>query len=208
MAKRDPKTGRLSGKISNVVLYTWKGKEVLRALGLPGKRKPTAGQLLHRKRFALASALNRKFRALRIKSFAEEPGQTDASLAQTCIMSAIDATGSDFRIDYSKLKWSRGPLTKPEDLVVQISEAGSVRFQWKPDKFCRLSSHSDRAILVAYCEDDPYPYFEADGSKRFLGHAVLSIPPATGKQYHTWMMFRSDNGKLRSECVYGGVLTS
>jgi hypothetical protein len=208
MAKTNGTNGRFSGKVGNIVGAEWNGVFYIRALPSKNNKPATRTQQVHRRKFALASAFNRKLRTLRELSYGEVPFQTGASLAQKYIFQAMEGTGAEARINFSRLLLASGPLAKGEEVTVILGQPGTILFRWKTKGWSKTCRPDDKAILIAYSEDAAYPDFVFDGPARHTGEARLQIRYSKGETIHTWLAFRSADGKMRSDSVYGGEARS
>jgi hypothetical protein len=196
-----------SGKIHNVVIAKWNGITYIR--GLPSDIRPkkrTERQLINQERFKLANHLVTLFRPLFKVSIEQEIGQSASSSAMSAMLRhAITGEYPNLSLDHSRLLVARGSLPPATNARCESTEAGVLKFDWTDETNATSKMYEyylNHAVLVAYC--DGAVYFDLNGVNRSRLSGELKYPSLSGKKVHTWIFFRNDDFKLKSDSVYTG----
>jgi hypothetical protein len=195
-----------SGKISNVVVAQWNGITYIRSLPTQSKkRKPSEKQLHNRLRFQIANQVVTIFRSLFKLSIEEVKGQSASSSAMSKLLQDAITPGLD--IDFSRLMVSRGTLPPATGAKVESIEPGVLKFQWTDEVSVnnkKKDYDKNQVLLVAYIQNEGQLFYDLHGVKRSTLSGELKIEGHSGKKLHTWICFRSDDFKLKSDSVYVG----
>jgi hypothetical protein len=171
-------------------------------------RKQTFAQEVQKAKFSTAQGFLRNFGPLLTTSFQEVAGLTPRNEALAIVLNqAIGGIYPNLMIDYGLLLVSKGSLKKPVNPNVASTQPGKLTFTWTDDTGSGNAKAGDKAILVAYDEQYGDVIFITDGAARSSRHAELDADFFSGKPVHTWFGFISENGKLRSDSTYTGVIT-
>ena len=196
-----------SGKIHNVVIAKWNGITYIR--GLPDNIRPkkrTERQELNQERFKLANHLVTLFRPLFKVSIEQVVGQSASSSAMSSMLrNAITGVYPNLSLDHSRLQVARGSLPPATNARCESIEEGVLRFHWTDETNANSKLYDynlNHAVLVANC--DGAVYFDLNGVIRGMLSGELRMPTLSGKKVHTWIFFRSDDFKLKSDSVYTG----
>lgn len=200
--------GGFAGKVGTVVGSTWKGISYMRSLPAVKKnRKVTEAQQLQQAKFALATAFFGGFTPLVNSSFKSTPKLTARNTALGIVLTqAIGGVYPNLFIDYSMVLVAKGSLKKADNPVVISPAAGKLRFNWTDNAGMGNAIALDMAILVAYSGDTNDVLFTLDGASRASGESQLDVPYFSGKLVHTWISFRSPDGKLTADSMYTGTV--
>lgn len=201
--------GGWSGKVGTVVGSTWRGKEVMRAKPVFSKnRKLSPAQEAQHAKFAMAGHFLRNFGSLIETSFQPVAGKTGKNEATAIVLNeAISGVYPNFMIDYGLVLVSKGSLKKPVNPDAISHLAGKIKFTWTNDSGSGNAKPSDKAILVSYDEQYGDVIYSAIVGTRADEEAVLDVSYFSGKPVHTWLAFKSGNGRLCSDSSYTGVVS-
>lgn len=123
------------------------------------------------------------------------------------LKNAVSGVYPDLQVDYNMAIVSRGSLPVSPAMQVVPGAAGAVRFQWTDNSGIGAAKATDKAILVAYCEELDQCVYTIGPALRSAGNAELPLSLLTGKEVHTWLAFISENGKDTASSVYTGSIT-
>lgn len=199
--------GAISGKVGTVVGSSWKGKPYLRSVPARRKnRKLSDAEKAQRAKFRMAADLVNHLSSLILDSYQAVAGQSERNVALSIIMSqAIGGAYPNFMFDYGLVSVAKGSLKKPSIPNVESTLPGKLRFTWTDDSGFGNASPDDEAILVAFDEQTGELVYSIHGL-RDEEQAVLDVPSFSGKPVHTWLAFRSVDGKRCSDSGYTGVV--
>jgi hypothetical protein len=200
--------GAMSGTVGNMVASKWREVEFVRGKGGFRTDNPSAAQLVQRAKFKLVTSFTRSIAELlntTYTDFTSKMTGMNLALAQI-IQNAVTGTYPNFSLDYSRILISNSfklPITQASALA---AEPGKVGFTWEDISDIRGPEPDDQSILVAYCPEIGHSVYTWEGPPRSAGTASLSASPFRGKQVHTWLAFRSLDGKV-STSFYTGAVT-
>lgn len=200
--------GGFSGKVGTVVGSTWNGIPYMRSLPTVSKNRiPTAGQQAQRAKFAMAANFLNNFSSLIETSFQPVAGQTPRNVASSIVLThAIAGVYPNLMIDYGLVLVSKGSLKKAVNPDVESHLPGKLKFTWTNDAGSGNANALDKAILVAYDEQFGDVIYTTEGADRSTGEAILDVAFFAGKPVHTWMAFRSSDGRIVADSLYTGVV--
>lgn len=101
---------------------------------------------------------------------------------------------------------SRGALPNATAPAVSIS-GSNVNFTWTSNAGTGSAKATDKAVLVAYCEDMRSAVYTTTGTDRSTGSDSLDVSNFSGKKVQTYIGFISEDGKLLANSIYTGELT-
>lgn len=212
MARHNGLLNSFSGKIGPIVGTTWNGMPVMRSKPrIKSNATLSEAQLAQKARFALGMRFVQAMGGLVNISYQAGYGKTAKNAALSRILSqAVGGVFPDLYIDYSAVEIARGELKKAANAAVVITEDQQLRFTWTDNTGIGTATATDQAILVAYCPETDNLLWTADGGRRDAGEGLLDIGVLmkvhNGRPYkaHTWMSFRSGDGKRVADGVYTG----
>jgi len=198
----------ISGRIGNLVYVTYRGKQCVRALPKKRSGKPTKPQLIQRERFRLVTQRLCGFTPLFNIGFQHPRGRMAAYnyAVSYAYKHALTGKFPDFRLDFSKMLFTCGPLAPAYQPKAENMGYESIRFSWQyknwfPDKA------NDRAVLIAVCEEPLLFFFTHAQVPRISEIGFLHTPGMAGKKLHTYIGFTDAFGKKAADSVYTGELT-
>lgn len=120
----------------------------------------------------------------------------------------------DIKLDYSKVKVSKGKLPAPVNPTVKL-ENGILKFTWEVDPAWDYKLKRDQVMLLAYKPANRNSNFLLSGARRSEGTEELKVsirPTNQGSALkdefiETYMAFLSDDRKRISDSVYVGRVT-
>jgi hypothetical protein len=195
-----------SGKVGTVVGSSWKGINYMRSLPKFKKnRKVSEAQQGQQLKFTMASDFIGAFSPLFNTSYQRSEKKTGRNAALSNVIAmAIVGDYPNFSIDYSKVVIAKGSLKKGDNPTASSVSAGKLLFTWADNSGMGTATEGDKAILVAYCPETNDAIFTVSGPNRLAATAELDMPFFSGKRVHTWIAFRSPDGKLTANSVYTG----
>ena len=200
--------GGFSGKVGTVVGSTWRGISYMRSLPTRSKnRKPTEEQEVQQAKFKMAANFLRNFSQLFNVSYQPVAGQTGRNLALSNVLAqAMAGVYPNLMIDYGMVLVSKGSLKKAVNPAVVSNLPGKLKFTWTNDTGSGNAKTSDKAIMVVYDEQFGDVIYSTSGANRSTGEAELDVTQFSGKPVHTWLAFRSADGRLVADSGYTGVI--
>jgi len=123
------------------------------------------------------------------------------------VKNAITGAYPDYEVDYAKVLISQGPLNAVAGLNIVGEEAGKLTFNWTNNSSNGLASETDKAVILIYSQDSGRYIFTTEGSARNTGTHQFDLQDLSGEQVHVWMAFASENGRLFSTSIYGGIVS-
>lgn len=197
-----------SGKVGTVVGSSWKGIAYMRSL--PQKKRNrslTEGQETQHAKFALASRFISRLSQLVTQCYQVENGRTARNSAISMVLTqAIVGVYPNLAIDHSMVLVAKGTLKKPLNAGVAANSPGKLKFTWTNDAGSGNAKPPDKSILVVYDEQSGDVIYTTEGAERSTGEAEIDVPLFSGKTVHTWLAFRSADGKLVADSGYTGVI--
>ena len=216
MARHSGILNEFSGKIGPVVGASWNGIQYMRSrpVSRSGKQLSDSQKEWHEK-FALGMRFIQAMGPLVNISYQSGYGKTTKNAALSRLLSqAIGGQYPDLYMDYSQVEIARGDLKKAANPAVELTEAQQFRFTWTDNTGMGNAAAKDRAILVVYCPETNDLIWTTDGGTRGEGQGLLdgkllmkSINNR-GFSLHTWLSFRSPDGKRVADSCYTGVVVS
>lgn len=200
--------GGFQGKVGTVVGSNWKNVPYMRSLPTRKKNaKQTQAQEEHRAKFSLGIRFIRSLSQLLKVSYQETASTTSRNNVLSDLMAqSIGGVYPDLVINYSTVQVARGSLKKADNPSVAAGAAGELVFSWTNKSGLGNSVSTDKAILAAYSPEVGEFMFSVDGATRADEEAVLDVRFFSGKEVHTWMSFRSANGKIVADSTYLGPI--
>lgn len=200
--------GVFSGKVGTVIGGSWKGIPYMRGRSLRKKgKKSTEAQAQQQAKFKLALEFIRAMNFLLDTSYEQSAGKTNKNLAlKQLLEQSIGGVYPDLFIDYGTVYVAKGSLKKADNPQVAAGEPGKLNFSWSDTSGLGNATSEDKAILVAYCPQMGDFMFNVNAAARSQGSDILDVRFFSGKEVHTWISFRSANGKQAADSVYTGSL--
>jgi Family of unknown function (DUF6266) len=214
MATHSGILGNFSGKIGPIVGGNWNGISYIRSK--PVRRSNTRLselQLARQAKFALGMRFIQAMGPLVNISYQSGYGKTAKNAALSRLLSqAVGGVYPDLYIDYPAVEIARGELKKAAGAAVDFTADNQLRFTWTDNTGMGTAATTDQAILVAYCPEKNDLIWIGNGGLRGDGEGLLGLQllmkVVEGSEItlHTWMSFRSGDGKRLADSCYTGVV--
>jgi len=196
-----------TGKINNRVGYILNGQWVERSIG-KWNNPPTDKQ---KPNLQATGIINNLFKPvmpyIRI-GFKEITRNTTRSAYNAAWsinrLNAIDTTSPNMEVDFTKAVFSQGDMPIVDEANVKVVEEG-IEFSWNPGYLADGMQLSDQAMLLAYCPEKEYAFYQLYGQRRIAGKDVLNLTKyPTQVTLHTYLTFISADGKSITDSIYTG----
>ena len=117
---------------------------------------------------------------------------------------AINTESPNLEVDFTKAVFSQGDMPIVDEVNVNVVEEG-IEFSWNPDYIVEGMQLSDQAMLLAYCPEKEYAFYQLYGERRIAGKDVLKMQRySTQVTIHTYLTFISADGKSITSSIYTG----
>jgi len=117
---------------------------------------------------------------------------------------AINTESPNLEVDFTKAVFSQGDMPIVDEVNVNVVEEG-IEFSWNPDYIVEGMQLSDQAMLLAYCPEKEYAFYQLYGERRIAGKDVLKMQRySTQVTIHTYLTFISADGKSITTSIYTG----
>jgi hypothetical protein len=208
MAKIDPRTGALSGKLGNMVYCNWNGITYVRSLPTQNPdREPSPAQLAQRQKFALGNRFASTLGPLLNLAFHNtKPKQTGKQAAFSYLSkNAITGVAPHFELDYPRILISSGVLPGTPEASATGNADGQVLFQWVNVGDKGYAATTDKVLLVLYCPALEQSIYNSAAADRRAERVTLDASPFSGHTVHSWLGFCTASGKRASNSIYTGT---
>jgi len=208
MAKsKDGFLGRLSGKIGNVVVSSWKGIPYI-------KSKPTSNpsntkaQQNQRSKFKMVISFINDIKPVINAGFKFNTDRmTEMNSATSYIMkNAVKGEHPELEIDFPSLLVARGDLPGPQQAAVHREPKRVLRFSWKFDTELGIKRGNDYVLALAYHPERERGIWLVDGSVlRKEEQLELKLPDNWDiTKVEPYLAFAAADGSDASDSVYLG----
>jgi hypothetical protein len=207
MAKIDPRTGALSGKLGDMIYSSWRGQPYVRKKPERNpNRKRTPAQLAQQQRFALAMHfINTMGPLLNLAFSTTKDRQTGKNAAHSYICkNAITGQAPDLELDFPHILISHGLLPGTTEASATPEANGQLKFQWISMGDKGFAANSDKVLLALYCPALESSMYHTSAADRKAETLVFDASPFSGHTVHSWLGFISEDGKLASDSIYTG----
>jgi len=117
---------------------------------------------------------------------------------------AINTESPNLEVDFTKAVFSQGDMPIVDEVNVNVVQEG-IEFSWNPDYIVEGMQLSDQAMLLAYCPEKEYAFYQLYGERRIAGKDVLKMQRySTQVTIHTYLTFISADGKSITSSIYTG----
>lgn len=210
MAKsKDGFFGKLSGKIGDVVVSSWKGIPYVKRKTVRNTSN-TRAQQNQRSKFGLIISFVNKVKPVINAGFKWNiDHMTELNSATSYNMKrAVKGEYPELEIDYPSVLVARGDLAAPSDARATDSGPNQITFSWTYNPEANADAE-DKGLILAYCPDLEQAVYEVEeGPERKDEHFILHIPARfSGYTMETYMAFISPDGEEASDSVYLGQVT-
>lgn len=201
--------GKLSGKIGNVVVSSWKGIPYIKSKP-SGNTSNTKAQQNQRNKFKLVIDFVNAVKPVINAGFKwNTERMTEMNSATSYIMkNALKGKHPELEIDYSSVLVTRGDLPVPQDAAVSRKEEGRLRFSWTFDSELGIQRGNDYVLALAYHPNRERGVWIADGSVlRKEEQLELSLPDEwDATKVEPYLAFAAADGSDASDSVYLGEM--
>lgn len=202
--------GGVSGKVGSVVGSSWRDINYLKGLPKISKKPKTAKQLEQQARFSLATRmLSPVAEYLRLGFSDVKHGRcTGYNVAvRNFLASAITGSSPDLEIDYPKVQFAKGTLSRAVDVVV-TPEAGKLAISWTSD-IIKLAMRVDDELIVLVYEplSNEYVVGPVNVQRQALTTDVAMPSDWSGLTVHVYVFFTSLTRDKASNSTYAGNVT-
>ena len=200
--------GGVSGRIGNVIISSWHGKEYVKSAPDIVKNPRTKEQVKQRSKFVVTMAFLKTMTPFIRVGYqsASEDRRTPTNAASSYIMknAFTNDSGSlelDCSLDYSKVLVSMGDLTASEIIISEFKN-GELTVYWN-SVLDGNAKNNDQAMLLAYNSSLSASIYDIAVGKRSFGSAKLELPYSwNNNDIHIYLAFRSAEGNKVSDSVY------
>ncbi|MET1056469.1 MAG: DUF6266 family protein [Pedobacter sp.] len=207
MATSKKKNAPFTGKVGNTVTYLLNGQWVKRTIG-KNDGPPTVLQLATRMMLSLLANLFKPVKGLINVGFALQAKNTTKNAHNIATIEnklvALKGNYPNLEINYPGVIFSKGTMPVNPEMEVSIMGTGLI-FTWDAELLMKGMHPSDRVIMIAYCPEKKYAFYEVDGARREEGSDYLPLLRYRESVIiHTYAAFISANKKNISTTVYTG----
>lgn len=205
--------GEVSGTVGTVVGAVVRGVATIRSKPRKSGKQAVQSQLNQQYKFAIVVAFMHHFKSildLGLRSYTRKMSTTNAAV-QHALKNAITGVAPNFKLDFSRVLFSKGSLENSLNLVLTPPVSGGKLFvTWDPaEEFSDaelLVRNLDEATFVVYNETSTYSFTALRGVARGEGAFKINTPKAfIGNKLHIWYFFCTPDGKTVSNTVYLGT---
>jgi len=203
---QNPLFTSLRKSFANVTTYSLNGQNIIRAKAFLPKNPKTVAQNMHRASFKLISLTYQSFGGYADPGFVERKRTLSAynAFMATNLTKAIDKTGAEPVVDYSKLLISKGSLP-PVKVVgkAEMNENNTITANFETNIGLPKIAANDEIILLILAQSGViYSARQARGTKKedsiFLVYRNLNVNDIKC----CYIMTLSADGKKASNSVY------
>ncbi|HVY75342.1 MAG TPA: DUF6266 family protein [Puia sp.] len=199
---------QFTGRVGDLVGYCRNGKYFVRKRPRRSRKKPTPLQLEQRARFIIIvqflKSLKPLFTAMQPRHHWILDGLN--RIRTYNYRYAITGSHPQFRIDYSSVMLSLGPLPNEETVSLDSPAPGRLMLKWNTGGYLVRCSHKDRVFGVAYCPSLRRWAFSLGVNARRDGFCKIEAPEFSGKKVHAWISFVTLLGTTSDSKYVGEVV--
>ena len=100
------------------------------------------------------------------------------------------------------MKVSSGDLPNPENIAVEFTETGNLKFTWNPAYVDLLDK--DQIMMLAYDVESAHAISITTGQLRNTGVDILDMHQSRDRNYHVYAAFNAADRSRQSDSVYLG----
>jgi hypothetical protein len=147
---QNPLTGQMTGSMGNFVTSTRNGKNVIRSKSFSRRDANSEAQQMQRGGFKLIGELYPMLGSIPQEGFAQRASESSvyAAFMAANLSGAIDKSGGEATIDYSKLKVADGTLSAPVVKSATLTAAG-ITISYQSALKNQLNYPTDELVALA-----------------------------------------------------------
>jgi hypothetical protein len=196
--------GQIQGKVGTMIGSSRNGIPYIK--GPYKKRTPTVSdkELLNRKKFAAAQAWLSpivEFVRIGFRGYSQR-SQGFVAAKSWLLKNGFTGQAEDLRIDPPLVKVSSGDLPNPENIAVEFTETGNLKFTWNPAYVDSLDK--DQIMMLAYDIKGRHAIFNTTGQLRSTGTDILDMKQSSDRTFHVYAAFNAADRSRQSNSVYLG----
>lgn len=193
------KVGKVSGSF-------FRGLNVVKTLPKPSKKQPTQPQIDHRTKFGLVTG-TLSYLAELIDSGYQPISPVNSPMNEAVayhMKNAVIGVAPNFKLDYTKLKFSTGKLSNPATCTVDTTALGTVDFNWSLEPNSKYRDASDVINVLVYNPIKDRFVTVVAAAPRSAKTFVLQCPPDfKGDEVYCYFSFTSTTKKnVHSKSVF------
>ena len=200
----------LSGRIGNMICYSWRGRQCVRTMPAQYRDAKTEQQLAQRAMFKAMVGFAAQARLVLKKGL--KTSSLNAQMLETNYFIRINKgcfaiEDGTFAVDYESLQLSEGPVAPVAFDAPRLIDETTVHVDFEKNPLHRTTKSEDMVYIVAYCPelktfDLSAPFY------RYKGYAELRLHPLfAGKEVHLWGFVVDRNDRASMSLYIGcGIL--
>lgn len=193
--------GRISGQLGGLVYYCSGKTQYMRSMPVKSTKAPTEKQLLQRNRFKLVSALVKPLSELLKIHFG---GSWYTTTMKLNLKEALVADGAEAKIDYSKVRLSKGRLTGIHILESILLKSGQLFVKWYAFRY--RPKGNEVAVMLVYCPGENCWHAAVTRFSVEDGMGGMIVPRhMLGKELHGYIYFVDRQSRAVSDTYYLGA---
>ena len=196
--------GQIQGKVGNMIGSSRNGIAYVKGPYKNRTQTVSKKELSNRKKFAAAQAWLSPILGFVREGFRgySQRSQGFVAAKSWLLKNGFTGQGKDLRIDPALVKVSSGDLPNPENIAVEFTETGNLKFTWNP-AYVDLRD-KDQIMMLAYDIEKAFAFINTTGQLRNTGSDILHVDQTNGKNYHVYAAFNAADRSRQSDSVYLG----
>jgi len=198
--------GTVSGKLSNVIVSSWKGIPYVKSRPAQIRDPKTPPQASQRSRFSrIMNIMVPLSPIVRIgfKGYAERMSAFNAAVSYN-LKTAFSNELNNHDILFSNLLFSHGSYIGIEEGWCEPAEEGFIRLHWKDMPNPNINCTNDRIMVVLINETAGTSTYYLDAGSRVQGNIVLNLPlHQQGDIVHCFSTTINQSKALSGDCKQG-----
>ena len=196
--------GQIQGKVGNLIGSSRNGVPYVKGPYKNRTQTVSAKELLNRKKFAAAQAWLAPildFVRVGFKGYSQR-SQGFVAAKSWLLKNSFTGQAEDLRIDPALVKVSSGDLPNPENIAVEFTDTGNLKFTWNP---VYVDLHDkDQIMMLAYDVENSHALFITTGQLRSTGFDILKMSNSSNRNFHVYAAFIAADRSRQSDSVYLG----
>lgn len=195
-----------SGKVEGMIIYKVGSKTYARKMPDEIRDPKTEKQLLQRDRVPAVQAFYQSVKGCILKEINDLAAKEAERRSGYHLFMHLNmmAFGKGGFIDYSLLHLAHGSQQLPYNLSMIAANGTRAEFAWMDNSSSVTAQGSDRLMVAAVFDDDPYRVVMLDGvnARRKDERAILVLPEGDWNRVYLYCFFGTDDRKRFSPSVY------